>query len=182
MAKVRSKPALAALAWVIVLALPPSTAARAPAKAPGAAAAAAHTLLQSRELWSTIDVCNPSDQPDTVGVRGSMPGDHRASDRMYMRFRLQYLDTATQKWVDLAGAATGFLAIGTGETARQAGRSFRLTPASGRPVFTLRGVVSFQWRHGASVRAAVSRPTSPGRHSLAGADPVGFSAATCPIG
>ncbi len=34
-----------------------------------------HSLLHSRELWATVDVCNPKDQPNTVGIRGSMPGD-----------------------------------------------------------------------------------------------------------
>ena len=50
-------------------------------------------LLRSRELWSTIDVCSPAAQPNTVGVRGSMPGDRHGHDKMYMRFRLQYMDT-----------------------------------------------------------------------------------------
>ncbi len=41
----------------------------------------------------------------------------------------------------------------------------------------LRGVVSFQWRHGTTVEYTVSRPTTAGHQSLAGADPAGFSAA-----
>jgi hypothetical protein len=43
-------------------------------------------------------------------------------------------------------------------------------------------VVNFQWRHGSKVLAQVSRTTTPGRVSLAGSDPSGFSAATCAIG
>jgi hypothetical protein len=146
--------------------------------------AAAHSLYKSRELWATIDVCNPPDQPNTVGVRGSMPGDGQAHDRMYMSFRLQYEDSTTGQWIDLssASAAPTFVSIGAASSARQAGRSFQLVPVAGKPAFTLRGVVSFQWRRGATVVHAVSRPTTAGQQSLAGADPAGFSAATCLIG
>jgi hypothetical protein len=141
------------------------------------------TLGQSAQLWATIDVCNPSDQPNTVGVRGSMPGNRRSGEVMYMRFRLQYLDVAAKRWVDLAnGATSGFIAVGAAKSARQAGRSFQLVPVPGKPPFTLRGVVNFQWRHGTSVVTSLSRPTTSGHKSLAGADPPNFSAATCSIG
>lgn len=139
-------------------------------------------LLRSRLLWSTIDICNATDQPDTVGIRGSMPGDHQAHDTMYMRFRLQYMNAATKAWTDLSKATASYAAVGSGASARQAGRSFQLNPIAGQPAFTLRGVVNFQWRHGATVLAQVSRATSAGRDSLAGSDPAGFSAATCLIG
>jgi hypothetical protein len=140
-------------------------------------------LFRSRLLWATIDVCNPADQANTLGIRGSMPGDHHSHDAMYMRFRLQYLNTATKVWTDLAkGASSGYANVGTGADPRQAGRSFQLNLVAGQPAFSLRGVVSFQWRHGTTVLEQTSRPTSAGRDSLAGADPAGFSAATCLIG
>jgi hypothetical protein len=161
-----------------------ATAAAAPSGTPGTAAP--HSLYKSRELWATIDVCSPPDQLDTVGVRGSMPGDGQAHETMYMSFRLQYEDAATGKWIDLstggAAAAPTFVPVGAATSARQAGRSFQLVPVAGKPAFTLRGVVSFQWRRGATVVHAVSRPTTAGQLSLAGADPAGFSAATCVIG
>jgi hypothetical protein len=139
----------------------------------------AHALLTSRELWATIDVCSPTDQPYYVGIRGSMPGDGQSRDRMYMSFRLQYLDSASGRWVNLAGASSSFVAVGAGRAARQGGRSFQLVP--GKSAFTLRGVVDFQWRRGSTVLQSAARPTTAGHHSLAGADPAGFSAATCPI-
>jgi hypothetical protein len=145
-------------------------------------AADTSALLRSRLLWSTIDVCNAPDQPNTVGIRGSMPGDHQAHDKMYMRFRLQYMNAATKTWTDLSKASASYAAVGSGASARQAGRSFQLNPVAGQPAFTLRGVVNFQWRHGATVLAEASRATSPGRDSLAGSDPAGFSAASCLIG
>jgi len=148
-----------------------------PAAASGASPAArarasAHSPLQSRQLWATIDLCNPPDQPHYVGVRGSMPGDGRATDSMYMRFRLQYVNAAGQ-W-----AVPSFVAVGSARTTRQLGRSFQVRP---QRALTFRGVVSFQWRHGSRVLASASRVSSAGRESLKGSDPAGFSAATCRI-
>ena len=144
--------------------------------------AAERALLDSPQLWATIDVCNPPDQPDTVGVRGSMPGATAAKDNMYMRFRLQYLDSSTKQWIDLPnGAESDYVALGAAKSARQTGRSFQLMPVAGKPAVALRGVVSFQWRQGSTVEYTVSRPTTAGHHSLAGADPKGFSAAECTL-
>jgi hypothetical protein len=140
------------------------------------------SLLASTQLWATIDVCNAPDQPDTVGIRGSMPGDGEAGQIMFMRFRLQYM-ASSKHWVDLTTeAGSGWVAVGHAKATRQAGRSFQLVPVPGKPAFMLRGVVSFQWRRGATVVTSVSRPTTAGRQSLAGADPAGFSSANCSIG
>ena len=142
----------------------------------------AHALLSSRELWATIDVCNPADQPDTVGIRGSMPGDGSSRDALYMRFVAQYRNGS--RWTDLGkGASTGYGSVGGGGShSRQGGTSFVIAPVAGHPAFMLRGIVEFQWRRGGTVIASAARATSAGRRSLAGADPTGFSAAGCSIG
>jgi len=162
----------------------PVSAATAGARARAKSADAPRSLRLSPALWATIDVCNPADQPDTVGIRGSMPGDKRARDTLFMRFRLQYRLAGTPvRWVDLAGgAASGFVNVGSAKSARQAGWSFQLMPPAGRPATTLRGVITFQWRRGSQVLASISRATTAGHTSLAGADPSNFSAATCSIG
>ncbi len=143
------------------------------------APASMHALERSRALWATVDVCSPPYQPNTIGVRGSMPGDARAGDRLYMRFRVQYQDPRSKRWLFVArGADSGMIAVGAANTARQAGRSFQFARSQGSS-FTLRGYVSFQWRHGSSVLGSTSKATSAGHTSLAGADPKGYSAATC---
>jgi len=149
--------------------------------APRARAAAPAALRRSPNLWATIDVCNASDQPDTVGIRGSMPGDKLAGDEIYMRFRLQYVG-ATGTWADLNSGASPFIRVGTAKAARQDGWSFRLLPGPHKLATTLRGVVTFQWRRGTTVLASLSRPTTAGHESLAGADPPNHTAATCAIG
>lgn len=144
--------------------------------------AAAHSLLHSRDLWATVDVCNPKDQPNTIGIRGSMPGDGHPKDVMYMRFRVQYQDATTKKWLNLSqGADSGFTKVGAAQLARQTGRSFQFAPTSSKSAFTLRGYVVFQWRRGATVLQTAAIPTTAGHKSLAGADPRGYSAATCTL-
>ena len=141
------------------------------------------SLLSSRELWATIDVCSPADQANTVGIRGAMPGDGHSGDRMYMSFRLQYLNTATGKWSNLGkGESPTYVAVGPAAAARQGGRSFQLVPVAGRPGVSMRGIVDFQWRRGRTVLQTAERTTTAGHRSLAGADPAGYSAATCVIG
>jgi hypothetical protein len=140
-------------------------------------------LLHSRALWATVNVCSPADQPDTVAVRGSMPGDGHARDQMFMRVRLQYQNATSKKWSDLP---TKFklkpMLVGGGASVRQGGGIFLLQPQAGKPAFTLRGLVDFQWRRGSRVLQSASRPTTAGHRSVIGADPAGFTRATCLIG
>jgi hypothetical protein len=141
-----------------------------------------HALLHSRELWATVDVCSPKDQPNTLGVRGSMPGDSSAKDVMYMRFRVQYLDATTKQWIALGKEAdSGFVKVGSAQLARQDGHSFTFAQSSAKYAFTLRGEVIFQWRKANTVLLTTTLPTTAGHVSLAGADPKGYSAATCKL-
>ncbi len=149
---------------------------------PAATTPKSYSLLQSRELWATIDVCNPANQPNTVGVRGSMPADGHPRNTMYMRFQLQYLEAKTNTWTDLVhGGDSGFIAVGTAKTVRQGGTSFQLMPVTGRPAYTMRGLVTFQWRDGTSILHEVTRTTSADHKNVADADPAGYSAAQCVI-
>ena len=114
-----------------------------------------------------------------------MPGDKHSRDQMYMRFHLQYQDAKTKKWLDLPAKdkrAPKFLHVGAGASVRQGGGSFQLEPQAGKPAFSLRGVVEFQWRRGRRVLQSATRPTTAGHRSVAGADPAGFSSASCLIG
>jgi hypothetical protein len=171
---------LAVLALAAAVSAPGAAALAHPAA--GRAAASPSALLRSRQLWATINVCSPFEKPDTVGIRGSMPGDGVAHDTMYMRFRLEYLNTATKRWAhDPTPGENTYVAVGSGKIARQTGTSLQLVPVPGKPV-TLRGLVTFQWRRGAAVVQTASRNTTAGRPGTAGADPPGYSAATCLIG
>jgi hypothetical protein len=136
----------------------------------------------SRHLWATVNVCDTDRWPDTIGIRGSMPGSGDGREEMWMRFQVQFLAADDRKWHDVpAGGDSGFVYLGPGRArARQAGRSFRISPKQEEQVL-LRGKVSFEWRlKGAAVRRANAR-TRKGHRSSAGSDPPGYSASTCTV-
>jgi hypothetical protein len=151
--------------------------------APVAAAAARppfRPLAQSPELWATVDMCNTAHHPHAIGIRGSMPTDGHPRDTMYMRFLVQSLDTSTHQWANIGKSAdSGFVPIGSAASTRQAGRTFEFTPTT--TTYTLRGYVEFQWRRGGRAVHLLAHPTAAGHTSLAGAEPKGFSAATCTL-
>jgi hypothetical protein len=152
-------------------AVPPAAGAR-------PATAAATPLL----LWATVNVCDTAAHPDTIGVRGSMPGNGVRAQQMYMRFQLQYFATTDGRWHNIGPSAdSGFTNVGSAKyRRRQYGRNFTVQPpATG--AFRLRGAVTFEWRKGTDVVRRARMRTTGGHGNTAGADPRGFSAATCSI-
>ena len=145
------------------------------------AAARKRSIYHSPLLWATVNVCDTEDHADSIGIRGSMPGSGFARERMYMRFQAQYFRASDQHWHNLPGGDSGFLAVGSARyRARQAGRVFVFAPPSGR-TYLLRGAVTFEWRRGSRIVRRARKRTSAGHRSAAGADPPGYSAATCTI-
>jgi hypothetical protein len=133
-------------------------------------------------LWATVNICDTAEHPDTVGVRGSMPGSGVARERMFMRFRLEYLGDTDALWKPLGDTGdSGWIPVGSGRyRERQAGRNFTVSPPP-TGAYRLRATVRFEWRRGAKVTARASRRTTGGHPPTAGADPSGFSAATCDV-
>jgi hypothetical protein len=135
---------------------------------------------KSSELWATVNLCNTASHPDTIGIRGSMPGDGHRHDTMYMRFVVQNYDTSAHKWQNIGTSAdSGFVLVGSAGPTRQAGHSFGFKPTT--TPYTLRGLVEFQWHRASHTLRTVTVPTTGGHTSLAGAEPKGFSAATCEL-
>jgi hypothetical protein len=135
----------------------------------------------ARAPWATMNICDSAANPDTAGVRGSMPG--LAGAQLFMRFQLQ-LQRDDGSWRALGPADSGFIALGRarGRTTRQAGHSFVLSQPPAGHVYTVRGLVTFEWRSkDGTVLRHTRRTTSGGHRSTAGADPAGFSAAECAI-
>ena len=133
-------------------------------------------------LWATVNVCDTDAAPNTIGIRASMPGSPDGRGTMWMRFRVRYLSDADGRWRDVVeGGDSGFVAAGSAShRSRQRGRSFRIDSGGGEPV-VLRGSVTFEWRVRGDVVRRASLRTRRGFHSSAGADPPGYSAATCTI-
>jgi hypothetical protein len=159
-----------------------STAVALLAAAAVAAPATASAGPASKLLWATVNVCDTAGHPDGVGIRGSMPGTGDAADRLLMRFRLQFR-ARSGRWRAIGAAGdSGWIDVGSGRArARQAGRTFTVTPPRRGAAFVLRGVVLYQWRRGSAVLRRARRVTRGGHPRTAGADPPGASAATCTV-
>jgi hypothetical protein len=148
----------------------------------GAAARQADPILHDKRLWATINVCDTVGHPDSIGIRGSMPGDGDKTEVMFMRFGVQLYDAADARWHNLDGADSGFVAVGSARKARQSGNTFTITPPRpGAAPYLLRGAVSFEWRKAGQVVRHTRRSTTAAHPNTAGSDPVGFSSATCTI-
>lgn len=153
----------AVLAALLALALAPATAA-----------------ARDPDQWATVNVCDTAKQPDSIGIRASMPGVPKGA-RLSMRFRVQYRDVKNDIWVDIEDADSGWRVLGTAKgTPVESGWSFNFAHPS-NPVM-LRGVVRFRWRRGDTLPRSAEVATEAGHRSSAGADPAGYSAATCALG
>lgn len=164
------------------LAVPACVVALLLAAAPGGAAQA--DAAKDPVPWATVNVCDTVGHPDGIGIRGSMPGTGDREDELFMRLQVQFLRRADETWRGLGRTAdSGFLDVGHGAARiRQAGRTFTLSPpAAGQPAFLLRGLVTFEWRRDGEVVRRARRLTTAGHGDAIGADPAGFSAATCSI-
>jgi hypothetical protein len=148
-----------------------------------AAARQADPILRDKRLWATVNVCDTVGHPDSIGIRGSMPGDGEKGEVMLMRFQVQLFDAADARWHNLDGADSGFVEVGSARyRTRQSGLTFTITPPrTGAAPYLLRGVVSFEWREDGEVVRRARKHTSAAHPNTAGADPVGFTAATCSI-
>jgi hypothetical protein len=139
-------------------------------------------LHQSSDLWATINICDTPSYPNAIGVRGSMPGTGMAGE-MYMRFRIQYYTAADKTWhfID-QGGDSGWVKVGSSKyRVRQSGYTFTFQPPAGGGFWTMRGVVSYQWRNGSKVSFQAKKNTVHGHKDAVGGDPAGTSLGLCTI-
>jgi hypothetical protein len=150
----------------------------------GAAARSEPSIYQNKRLWATVNVCDTVGHPDSLGIRGSMPGSGDRAEDMFMRFQVQYYTAQDALWHNLGeGADSGFVEVGSAKyRTRQSGRTFTITPPRpGSPAYLLRGVVTFEWRKDGEVTRRARKRTTSAHPDTKGSDPPGFSAATCSI-
>jgi hypothetical protein len=172
----RARGVAIAAALVVLLAPAASVSAR-------PAARAHQTPRDSARVWATVNVCDTPAHPDTLGVRGSMPGSGSKREEMFMRFQAQYLSPDDQRWHNLGPAGdSDFVDVGAATyRAREAGRLFTFQPPAPGTTQLLRGVVTFEWRQDGNVVRRARMRTQAAHRSAAGADPKGYSAATCTL-
>jgi hypothetical protein len=139
------------------------------------------SLAASANLWATVNICDTAAHPETIGIRASMPGSGRKTERMYMRFQLQYFNQQEKRWHSIgASGDSGFVPLGSAQkrSPREYGRNFTVRPPS-TGAFYLRGAVTFEWRRGSVVVRRVRERTTSNHKGTAGADPKGYSASKC---
>jgi hypothetical protein len=141
-------------------------------------ASTAASAQAAGDLWATVNVCDTRAHPDEIGIRSSMPGGSRTT-RLVVRFRVQYRDLSDGRWRYVRGADSRWRRIGRGRRARESGWSFEVAGEGPR---ILRGVVGYRWRRNGRIVRRARRITRSGHASTVGADPKGFSAATCRLG
>jgi hypothetical protein len=146
------------------------------------AAARPADVKTSPDLWGTINVCDTPAHPDTIGIRGSMPGLGRRST-LWMRFQVQFLASADGKWHNLDSSAdSSWKKLGVARNrVIESGQNFTFLPPGDGGTHTLRGAVSFKWMVHRHVLRKLREITEAGHRSTAGADPAGYSAAICQI-
>jgi hypothetical protein len=148
----------------------------------GALLAPAHGAAALAGPWATVNVCDTTGHPDGIGIRAAMPGNGVASDRMLVRLRVQYRGRGGRWRAAGEQADSGWLDLGSGRARmREVGRTFTIRPPAGGGAYVLRGVATFEWRRGDTVLRRARRLTRAGHPRTAGADPPGYSAATCTI-
>jgi hypothetical protein len=142
----------------------------------------------TRDLWATINVCDTVSNPDSVGIRASMPGG--TGRRMYMRFALEFFQQPSGPWGRVSGdSATGWKYAGSARLKnRRAGFTFRLGPPPPGSRFLVRGVVRYEWRERRRTRRGrrivvvrrAARRTEVGHGTVVG-DPPYFSDSVCEV-
>lgn len=151
-------------------------ASRAPSRAQ--IAQAVRRAESSASLWATINICNSSAYPDSLGVRGQMPA-LGFSSVLSMVIRTEYWSTAEKGFVPIPGSiATRSLTLG-GATAgvEQAGAVFPFPAHAG----LLSASVQFTWILGGKVLGQTLRAATSGHPGADYGSPPHFSAASCRI-
>jgi hypothetical protein len=140
-------------------------------------------LSASKDLWATINVCDTATHPNTIGIRGSMPGLGDRVSALQMRFQVQYMAKADGLWHNTDESAdSGWKKLGRTRTkVIESGQDFTFLPPTDGGAHTLRGSVRYKWLRKGHPVLRMRRFTEAGHKSTAGADPDGYSAAVCQI-
>lgn len=146
---------------------------------PAAADAEARRAMD-KDLWATINVCDPPTADNVVGIRASMPG-NGTRQRMYMHFGVEWYKSDENRWV-ATGSSSPWVSVGSARyVSLQAGYSFQFAIPPPNIKYLMRGVVRYQWRARKSrkVLRRATRITRPGYRGVVGGVPEGRSDRDC---
>ena len=148
------------------------------------ASAAAQKPHDSKRLWATVNICDTAAHPNEIGIRASMPGVEQRT-KLRMRFRVQYFAASDGTWHNFSSdprTDSGWITVGRQRGGVvESGWNVTFKPPSSGGEHRLRGSVHFRWVRNGKALHASRRITEAGHRSTKGADPRGYSAATCSI-
>jgi hypothetical protein len=137
--------------------------------------AAVAKAQRSKQLWSTVNICNTKHHPHTIGIRGQMPSLSFPAS-LFMQVQVDYYnyaakkfepDPGVQQWVSLGDPADEIV---------QGGTEFKFKPPA-----VLAGTVTFQWKLHGKVIGTKQRATAGGHKNAKFGDPPGYSSNDCTI-
>jgi hypothetical protein len=148
--------------------------------------------VPTQAAWATINVCDTAKPRNAVGIRAGMPG-NGTTQRMYMRFQLQWYRPSKRRYED-TGAPSTWVSAGSARF-RAAQRGFTFAGIADPPAgarYKLRGEVSFEWRELRPLRKGskrerevvvkrAARLTRAGYRKVIGGQPKGRSDAVCMV-
>jgi hypothetical protein len=130
----------------------------------------------SRTLWATVNVCDTRHSPNTIGVRGQMPGLGFPS---WMSMKVQFNSWSKQKrrFVALRGVSR-LVRFGRSSTLLQQGGALeQFQPRTGY----FNATIQFIWRRSGKLLGQTTRRTTAGHHGADFGDPKRYSAKQCKI-
>ena len=175
----RAKALTVVVAILLVVTAAATTALAGSNPPPNKVQAALARARQSRDLWATVNVCEPARAPQMVGVRAQMPALGFPA-QLSIAISLEYWNVAQQRYITIAQPnAQASVALGTVTAGvEQGGESFAFNP---HPGAFLRATVTFSWRRKGRLLLTQTRHTTGGHRDADHSVPAHFSAAHCRI-
>jgi hypothetical protein len=132
---------------------------------------------RSKSLWATVNVCNSTPYPDTLGIRAQMPTLGFAA-WLSIHIQLYYYDQQKKQFVAVTDGGYKLVRLGHKSTGlQQAGYLFSFKPPAG----LLNATVQFIWLRSGKVLGRISRPTTNGHPTADFGSPPHYSARQCRI-
>jgi hypothetical protein len=130
---------------------------------------------RSKQLWSTINVCDTKHHPNAVGIRGQMPSLSFPS-ALYMHVQVDYWNYGAKKFEPDPGVDQ---LVSLGDPAReivQGGALFKFKPPA-----VLAGTITFEWKLHGKLIGSKRRATGGGHKNAKFGDPPGYSSNDCRV-
>jgi hypothetical protein len=140
---------------------------------PAQVRAAVKTAIHSKQIWSTVNICNGEHHRDTIGIRGQMPSLGFPSS-LYMVVQIDYWNYSAKQFEPDPGVRQTVSLGDPSNQIVQGGATFKFKPPA-----VLSGTITFEWKLQGKVIGSKRRATGGGHHNAKYGDPPGYSSNDC---